>query len=90
VFGLLQRKERNRETTGYNQRFVMNVTGTKRRSRFEAVETEEPELKKPAIDISAAAARAAELSREVASKVGCPTPVDNGHPLIVRLFYLCM
>jgi hypothetical protein len=47
----------------------MNVTGTKRRSRFEAVESEEPEPKKPAIDISAAAARAAELSREVASKV---------------------
>jgi hypothetical protein len=57
----------------------MNVTGTKRRSRFEAVEVEEPELKRPAIDISAAAARAAELSKEVASKVGYPSPKENCH-----------
>ncbi len=46
----------------------VNVTGTKRRSRFEDVQSE-PEPKKVAIDVSAAAAKAAELSKELASKV---------------------
>ena len=48
----------------------MSVVGTKRRSRFEdAAESQEPEQKKIAIDVSAAAARAAEISRELSSKV---------------------
>ena len=45
-----------------------NVTGTKRRSRFDVVEIE-PEPKKLAVDMSAAAARAAELSKELSNKV---------------------
>ena len=46
-----------------------SVVGTKRRSRFESVKEDEPEPKKIAIDVTAAAARAAEISRELANKV---------------------
>lgn len=46
----------------------MSGVGEKRRSRFDRVESE-PETKKAAIDVSAVAARAAEMSRELSSKV---------------------
>lgn len=44
------------------------ITG-KRRSRFDDAPPAEPEPKKVAIDVSAAAARAAQLSKELSSKV---------------------
>jgi hypothetical protein len=56
----------------------MSSTGVKRKSRFEdRNDSEQPDIKKPAvgitpaggIDVTAAAARAAELSKELASKV---------------------
>ncbi len=46
----------------------MSGVGEKRRSRFDRVESE-PEAKKAAIDVSAVAARAAEMSRELSNKV---------------------
>lgn len=46
----------------------MSEVGEKRRSRFDRVDSE-PESKKVAIDVSAVAARAAEMSRELSSKV---------------------
>lgn len=46
----------------------MSEVGKKRQSRFDRVESE-PEPKKVAIDVSAVAARAAEMSRELSSKV---------------------
>lgn len=61
-----------------------NLTGAKRKSRFEddpSAASHQPEAKKPnlatnsgsSIDISAAAARAAEISRELAAKVSVLT-----------------
>jgi len=47
----------------------MSGVGEKRRSRFEDKVDSEPEPKRAAIDISAVAARAAEMSRELSSKV---------------------
>lgn len=44
------------------------ITG-KRRSRFDDASPAEPEPKKVAIDVSAAAARAAQLSKELSGKV---------------------
>lgn len=46
----------------------MSGVGEKRRSRFED-KVDEPDQKRPAFDVSAVAARAAEMSRELSSKV---------------------
>lgn len=72
-----------------------NITGTKRKSRFEDSNdsatapasgqshhgshgNDEPPHKRPAVDISTAAAKAAEISRELAAKVRlCPPFVLN-------------
>lgn len=45
--------------------------GQKRRSRFDE-EGEGPQPKKLSLDISAAAAKAAEISKQLSSKVPCP------------------
>eukprot|EP01031_Cornospumella_fuschlensis_P032163 gene32163-38903_t len=48
------------------------TAGAKRKSRFETDEpapVDDPPAKKPALDISAAALRAAEISRELSSKI---------------------
>eukprot|EP01032_Pedospumella_encystans_P023532 gene23532-26637_t len=54
----------------------MSGVGEKRRSRFDRVESE-PETKKAAIDVSAVAARAAEMSRELSSKIAMVTSQLN-------------
>lgn len=47
----------------------MSGVGEKRRSRFEDKVDAEPEPKRAAINVSAVAARAAEMSRELSNKV---------------------
>eukprot|EP01033_Poteriospumella_lacustris_P018791 gene18791-13542_t len=60
-----------------------NLTGTKRKSRFEDYNDAtvpgatdgngEPPNKRPAVDLSTAAAKAAEISRELAAKIASTT-----------------
>lgn len=63
------------------------LTGIKRRSRFDPVETE-PEQKKTSLDVNAAAARAAELSKELSSKVQITLQYTRKTEINIIL-YLC-
>lgn len=53
-----------------------STAGHKRRSRFEEEdEADQPQSKKPSLDVSAAAAKAAELSRELSSKIAAMSSI---------------
>lgn len=66
----------------------MSITGAKRKSRFEDVVADsQPEQKKIAVDVSAAAARAAEISRELSSKVSFSFVQPNLIGMFFIVFY---